>query len=144
MTRIDFYVTEAGDALAREHIACRLAGKALKLGHRLHIHLAHDIALQRLDDLLWTYSEASFLAHDRLSAGSGAPITLATEGAPEPAPELLINLADDIPGFFSNFPRVAEIISADAGSRAQGRERFRFYRDRGYPLQHHQLANRRT
>ncbi|MDN5864130.1 MAG: DNA polymerase III subunit chi [Gammaproteobacteria bacterium] len=141
MTRVDFYVTAQSGALARERLACRLAAKAVKLGHRLHIHLADEAALKRLDDLLWTFSDASFLAHDALGAHAAAPVTLATGGAPQPVPELLINLADDIPKFFSNFPRVAEIISADAATRELGRERFRFYRDRGYPLQHHELGH---
>lgn len=142
MTRIDFYVSDCNDALARERIACRLAAKALRLGHHLHIHLADEATLGRLDELLWTFSDASFLAHERLEENPAAPITIAAGGAPQPAPELLINLADDIPKFFSHFPRVAEIVSAQAPVRAQGRERFRFYRDRGYPLQHHTLKGR--
>ena len=53
--------------------------------------------------------------------------------------EVLINLADEVPDFFSRYARVAEIVDADAIRREKGRERFRFYRDRGYQLQTHQL-----
>lgn len=52
---------------------------------------------------------------------------------------LLINLAPEVPGFFSRFPRVAEVVDADPQVRAQGRERFRFYKDRGYALETHNL-----
>lgn len=142
MTRVDFYVSEANGAMVRGHIACRLAAKAVKLGHKLHIHLDNDADLRRLDDLLWTYSDAGFLAHERLAEHNDAAVTLDTRSAPDPTPELLINLAEDIPGFFSSFPRVAEIIGADTAVREKGREHFRFYRDRGYPLQHHTLGNR--
>jgi DNA polymerase-3 subunit chi len=33
-----------------------------------------------------------------------------------------------------------EVVGADANERARGRERWRFYRDRGYPLEKHDLA----
>lgn len=139
MTRVDFYVTDAVGTLARGRLACRLAGKAVRLGHGLHIHAADEAELGQLDDLLWTFGEAAFLPHARLDADDPAPITLDTAAAPEPAPELLINLASEIPDFFSRFPRVAEIVSGDARTRETGREHFRFYRERGYPLQHYRL-----
>ena len=53
--------------------------------------------------------------------------------------DLLINLADEIPMFFSRFQRVVEVVSEDKQSRESGRNRFRFYRDRGYDLRTHQL-----
>ncbi len=139
LTRVDFYVTRTTEPLARERLACRIAGKAAGLGHRLHVHVADEASLARLDELLWTFSDASFLPHARLGDDDGVPVTLGAESAPEPPPELLINLASEVPGFFSRFARVAEIVSGDAEARRIGREHFRFYRDRGYPLQHHDL-----
>jgi len=61
----------------------------------------------------------------------------------EPDPEhrdLLINLSDQVPLFFSRFERVAEIVGGNEAARKQARERFRFYRDRGYPLNSHELG----
>jgi DNA polymerase-3 subunit chi len=52
---------------------------------------------------------------------------------------LLINLAADVPDFFSRYERVAEIVDGNAERRAQSRERYRFYRDRGYQLNSHQV-----
>ncbi|MGH8128785.1 MAG: DNA polymerase III subunit chi [Gammaproteobacteria bacterium] len=139
MTRIDFYITRDAEALGRERFTCRLAHKVFGLGQPLHIHAGDETQLARLDDLLWTFSDTSFLPHARLGATPGAPITLDCADAPEPAPELLINLAPDIPAFFSRFARLAEVIGADPASRETGREHFRFYRDRGYALQVHNL-----
>jgi len=48
-----------------------------------------------------------------------------------------VNLADEIPGFFGRFDRVAEIVVGE--NRDAGRERYKFYRDRGFPLFHHEL-----
>ncbi len=139
MTRIDFYVTKANGALARERLACRIAEKAFRLGHRLHIHAADEAAVSMLDELLWTFRDTSFLPHARLGSEIEAPITLGHRDTPAPPLEVLINLAPEIPPFFSRFSRVAEIVSGEAGAREQGRAHFRFYRDRGYPLHHHDL-----
>jgi len=52
---------------------------------------------------------------------------------------VLINLAGDVPEFFSRYQRVAEVVDANATRREQSRERYRFYRDRGYKLNTHQV-----
>ena len=59
-----------------------------------------------------------------------------------PAPgrwDVLINLSAEVPEFFSRYERVAEVVDADAARREQSRERYRFYRDRGYKLNTHQV-----
>ncbi len=139
MTRIDFYITRSEEPLARERLACRVAEKAIALGHRLHSHAEDERELAALDELLWTFHDVSFLPHARLGANEAVPVTLGAQSAPEPPPELLVNLAAEIPGFFSRFERVAEIVSGNSRQRELGREHFRFYRDRGYPLHHHDV-----
>ncbi|MGH8428477.1 MAG: DNA polymerase III subunit chi [Gammaproteobacteria bacterium] len=139
MTRIDFYVTGSVEPHARERLACRIAEKAVASGQRLHIHALDESVLATLDELLWTFRDVSFLPHARLGSDDSVPVTLGAESAPEPLPQVLINLAAEIPGFFSRFERVVEIVSANPGERELGREHFRFYRDRGYPLQHHNV-----
>ena len=56
--------------------------------------------------------------------------------------DLLINLAAEVPTFFSRFERVAEVVDTDAARRNQARERFRFYRDRGYAVETHNMSGR--
>jgi DNA polymerase-3 subunit chi len=51
----------------------------------------------------------------------------------------MINLAAEVPEFFSRYRRVAEVVDGDATRRAQSRDRYRFYRDRGYTLNTHQV-----
>jgi DNA polymerase-3 subunit chi len=43
--------------------------------------------------------------------------------------------------FFSRFERVAELVSGDADVRQQGRKRYSFYKDRGYPLRTHEIKS---
>ena len=53
--------------------------------------------------------------------------------------DVMINLAADVPDFFSRYERVAEVVDANTTRREQSRERYRFYRDRGYKLNTHQV-----
>ena len=50
----------------------------------------------------------------------------------------MINLAAEVPEFFSRYQRVAEVVDGHAERRERSRDRYRFYRDRGYKLNTHQ------
>ena len=52
---------------------------------------------------------------------------------------MLINLGAEIPRVFGRFERVAELVDQRPELLSQSRERFRFYRERGYELKTHQL-----
>lgn len=142
MTRVDFYVLQDVDFSAACRFACRLAHKAVNGGGRVHIHAADGDAAAELDELLWHYPEHRFLPHCRQGAAKtagasvAAPLVVGWEPPAEPD-GVLINLAPEVPTFFGRFDRVAEIV-VDA-NRDAGREHWKFYRDRGYPLHHHEL-----
>jgi len=53
---------------------------------------------------------------------------------------LLINLHNECSPFFSRFERVIEIVGDNAEDSRMGRERYKFYKDRGYELRHFDLA----
>jgi len=57
-----------------------LLEKALERGWRVVVQAAADERLDALDDLLWTYAEASFLAHGRARDGDAEmqPVYLTT------------------------------------------------------------------
>ena len=137
MTRADFYILEDENPDAAYRFACRLCLKAISSGSKVHLHLNDEKSLNEMDELMWHYPKGRFLPHDILSKSkSHYPIHL---GHDEPTLEegLLINLAKEIPFFFGRFDRVAEIIVKSQVS--MGRDRYKYYRDRGYPLHHHQL-----
>lgn len=139
MARADFYLLrDAGDA-AREHFACRLAAKVYGLDHQVHVRVADAAALERLDALLWTFSDDSFVPHEvSLDGQRAAPVTLADAMRPVTAgTEVCINLCDDT--VTDDCPRIAEIVAADDTGRANGRQRYAQYRDRGLDLDMHEL-----
>lgn len=154
MTRIDFYVLPDLRLDAREHFAARLAAKAFRQGHRSLIQLADAASVERLAALLWEEPRNAFLGHGRLGGPAvdrRAPVLLAAghevaelDPAALPIHDLLINLELEIPARFAAFDRVAEIICQDEKVRDAGRTSYRFYRERGYPLHHHDLAKRQT
>lgn len=144
MTRIDFYILEHGGPEQGPQVACRVAEKAYLAGHRVYIHTSDARQAERLDELLWTFRQGSFVPHQKLETGTPAdaltPIHIGWGGEPEVHDEVLINLAAEVPLFFSRFQRVAEIVPPGDDARQLGRARYKFYRDRGYPLETHSLA----
>lgn len=141
MTRIDFYILGTATPDARERFVCRLAETAYERGHRVYIHAPDGPAAARLDDLLWTFRAGSFVPHGLAAAEPepDVPVQIGHEGEPADHEDVLINLATEVPRFFSRFARVTEVVDGDEGTRQQGRERFRFYRERGYPLESHNI-----
>ena len=142
--RADFYVlTEAGPA-ARLKVACRLAEKAYLAGQRVLVWHTEREELERLDELLWTFADTSFVPHEWLTGEGGkAPVLLAAGQPPTEPPQVLINLAptDDPPPLAAAAERVIEIIDAEPAHRAAGRARFRAYRQLGCEPTTHTLRS---
>ena len=140
MTRVDFYILPDQSRDAAMRFACRLGLKALQSGQRVHVHTQDAEAAQALDDLMWDYPRHRFVPHSQTASAAtvAAPVQIGWE-QPNLDEGLLINLGQDVPKFFGRFDRVAEIVVAD--DRDAGRDRYKHYRDRGYPLHHHELDN---
>lgn len=141
MTRVDFYVLGESGESGRYRFACRLVEKIYQQQRRAYIHTGSEEEARQLDRLLWTYRQDSFLPHGLLGVVNPqfTPILIGWGEDPGSENDVLINLAPEVPIFFSRFDRVSEIIDADPQVRDLGRQRYRFYRDRGYPLESHQI-----
>ena len=144
MTQVDFYVIEPDSDDARLRLACRIVDKATETDQNVFIYATSDVDARKLDELLWTFSQGSFIPHRIVQEGADAvpvePVIIGLNRAPLGERwDLMINLATDVPEFFSRYRRVAELVDGNAARRAQSRDRFRFYRDRGYTLNTHQV-----
>lgn len=142
MTRVDFYVLQDTTSVGRERFACRLADIAYRRGQRVYLNAQSLDQAQALDNLLWTFQAGSFVPHGLHPSdiAEDTPVLIGYDGVPDRGHEVLINLAEAVPSFFSRFDRVAELVNQDEQTKAAGRQRFRFYRDRGYALETHSLA----
>ncbi len=140
MARVDFYILNQAGQHSRQTFACRLAEKAYRLEKTVHIQTRNRADAERLDELLWTFRDGSFVPHETDPAQSfPRAVTIGHDWEPEGECGVLINLDSEVPLFFSRFERVAEILDQDPQTRQQGRERYRFYRDRGYDLNTHEI-----
>ena len=142
MARVDFYLLKQTGPRSRHTFACRLAEKAYRLENTVHIHTVDRADAERINDLLWTFRDGSFVPHDIVAGANSnkqSPITIGC-GDDKIAPrDLLINLCDEIPVFAEAFPRVAELVTSDNDCKRDSRKRFAEYRDKGHTLQTHDV-----
>jgi len=138
MTRIDFY-TKVDNKL---RFAGKLCAKALAQKLRVNVYAPDKALAERFDRLLWTDNALSFIPHCRAEDPLAAetPVLIHTQEGDLLDDALLINLDHAWPPFFSRFERVIEIVGTEPEDAAAARDRFRFYRDRGYAMQTHDMS----
>ncbi len=138
MTEIDFYF-HVEDKL---RTTCALSAKASQRGLRVLAYCADSESGQKLSRMMWTTPATGFLPHcsstDKLA--SVTPIIISSDINEPPHDQLLINLRDEQPSFFGRFQRLIEVVSLDEDDRQRARERFKFYRDRGYQIRSHDMS----
>jgi DNA polymerase-3 subunit chi len=144
VTQVDFYVLTTDSDEARLRLACKIVEKAAELDNHVFVHSMSDEEALKLDELLWTFSQGSFIPHRIVREDLDKPpheqVLIGVNRPPGPGRwDVLINLAADVPDFFSRYARVAEVVDADPVRRELSRERYRFYRERGYMLRTHQV-----
>jgi DNA polymerase III subunit chi len=140
MTTIDFY-THCADPL---QVAARLVAKAWAQHGSVRVLTPDEAGTVALDGALWKSPPTGFLPHCRLRSPVAAETPILVDHALEhegPA-AVLVNLHRAPPPFFSRFERLAEIVGSDDDATAAGRERWRFYKARGYEIRSHNLADR--
>jgi len=134
MTRIDFHSSVPD----KFRYACRLVRKARAADARI-VLMADRQDLAALDAALWTFSAEDFTPHvqagDPLAAQT--PVILTDDDSAElPHHQILINLSSTTPAHFARFERLIEIVGKESAAADAGRNRYRIYRDQGYPLNH--------
>lgn len=143
MTEILFYITEGAAAQQFHELARRIAEKALQSGHRVYIHQHDRDAAAVLDDWLWREPATGFLPHALAGDEAdtrGTPVVIGWGDNPGEHQDVLINLGRRVPDFFTRFQRVAELVTGDENARREARQRWKFYRERGFPVRDHRLG----
>lgn len=133
MTCVDFYVLEEGAGFTRDRVLCALVGKAFAQGQRVYIHAGSESEAEKLDALLWTFKDVSFLPHQRAEATPDpeTPILIGASAEPR-CGGLMINMSAAMPPGVGEFERVIEVVDADPDMRRASRERWRDYEAQGY------------
>jgi DNA polymerase-3 subunit chi len=138
LTRIFFY-HNAADRIAA---VAALIGKAFAQRKALLVYAPDDEVAATLDRQLWTHPPGGFLPHVRSSSplAGETPVVIADNLDALPHSERLFNLSGEIPNGFSRFTSVIEVVGQGEAERLAGRERARFYKDRGYAINFFDLA----
>ncbi len=136
MTRVSFYILKGEQEQARQEFACRLAEKAYKLGHHVFIHTSSAEQTEQVNQALWSFRADSFVPHQLANEENidSCPVLISHDVSPPRLMNLLINLNEEHPLFFSQFERVAELINDHESIKQAGRQRYQFYKQRGYEL----------
>lgn len=134
MTRIRFYTDVSNQSVLIQH----LVDQALSRQRRVTIYLPDREQAQGLSDCLWQESADSFFPNALADAAHATltPVHLVWQPEQIYQDDLLFNCQASLPKVFSRFRHVFELIGTDEADKAAGRQRWAFYRDRGYEIQH--------
>jgi DNA polymerase-3 subunit chi len=130
-------------------IVCRLAEKVHRMGHTIFVLTSDAQQSKMLDDLMWTFSQSSFLPHAVVSTPSDYKSDERLQQTPvlifdrqlENTPEVLINLKEDIPNT-DGLNRVVEIVDQDQQVKSSGRDKYRNYKNQQFTIKTHHLQTR--
>jgi DNA polymerase-3 subunit chi len=131
MSRVEYHVIRAPARVTTPMLVCRLTQEHHRAGRSVYIRTADGSQAAKLDDLLWTFDQGSFIPHRLASdARIPAPVVIGEQPPDEP-PQVLVNLARDIPANCERFPAIVEVVDPDPGETQAARERYRRYRELG-------------
>ncbi len=136
MTKIFFY----HGMHDRLPYATRLIAGAWAQKKAITVYAPDPSLAQQLDQMLWAQNSTGFIPHCMGDSPLVAetPILIArNEGELERSTQdqRLLNLSNELPPGFARFESLVEVVSQEDDIRNSGRERVRFYRERGYDVQ---------
>ena len=141
LIRVDFYLLNTNQPQATWLVACRLLEKAYHKGHRVFVYCDSQKDVEYLDELLWTYKDDSFIPHNIQGEGPEPPppVQLGYGSEPRGFNDILLNMATNIPSYFSRFKRIMEIVAANDEAKEVSRSHYREYRAKQCQLHTHNI-----
>ena len=139
--RVDFYLLASEQNDARWTVACRLLEKAYIKGHRVFVICDNQQDAELLDELLWTFRDDSFIPHNLQGEGPEPPppVQICHGKEPRGFNDILINMTNQIPPFYTRFKRVMELVANVASEKELSRSRYREYRAKGCEMHTHHI-----
>ncbi len=140
MTQIEFF-HNAPDKIAA---ATELIGELYRAGRRVLVYAPSAETAARIDRQLWVQPATGFIPHCSADSALAAetPIVIGATLDDIGHDDVLVNLDGELPSAFSRFQRVVEIVDTSEQDRQPARNRFKFYRERGYALSTQDLSQR--
>lgn len=141
---VDFYLlnTSIQDSLYR--FTCRLIEKAYLQQKKIFIQVSSHEEGQRIDELLWTFRDISFIPHSYLGVNSfidpHSSVYIATNKPEQLAADILFNFSHTIPTYFPEFLRIIEVVSEEKKNKNQSRQKYKFYKAQNCQLTTHNIS----
>lgn len=134
MTRVIFY-SNISDKQAALMLLVR---KALAKKHLITLYTENEQAAKAYSDVLWQQDAMSFLPNVLASDAliNETPVVIDWQDNQLCQDDILVNLTQRQLTVFSRFRQLIELVGLDEQDKALARERFKFYRDRGYEIKH--------
>ena len=141
MPRVDFYLLSNESGMYK--FACIMASKAWSAGNHVYMYTETEDTAKKLDDLLWTFRDISFVPHEiyNETENNEAPITIGFGNHFPNHSQVMINLDYKIPEFAENFCRIIEIVENNEKKKEIARQRYRQYKESEYELHNHNIDN---
>ncbi len=110
---------------------------------KVMVYTPDAAVLEQFNELLWAFSPTSFIPHcgiqDDPQLINVTPVILSDQIPPDIHYDALLNLHQQHPPLLNNFSRIIEIAGISHEDKLAARERYRFYKDTGYEIQHFNL-----
>ena len=134
MTRVTFY----SNVVDKQLILFDLVQAAIKKQHSVTVLSENKLVASAISKGLWETEKANFIPNVLASHPQVAQtaVVIGWEQKELSQDDILINLIQAQPMLFSRFRQLIEIVGHDDEDKAAGRQRFKFYRDRGYEIKH--------
>ena len=141
MSRVDFYLLS--DDSNMHKFACIMASKAWSAGNHVYMYTQTEDTAKKLDDLLWTFRDISFVPHAiyNETENNEVPITIGFGNHFPGHSQVMINLDYKIPEFAERFSRIIEIVENNEKKKEIARQRYRQYKENEYELHNHNIDN---
>jgi DNA polymerase III subunit chi len=134
MTRVIFYSN-----LADKHMALlNLVKEALDKRNQVTILTESEESARLLNHALWQRDASSFFPNVLTDHALAihTPVLIGWQEKSFSQDDILINLTQQQITNFSRFRQLVELVSSDETDKVAARNRFKFYRDRGYEIKH--------
>ena len=141
MPRVDFYLLSNESGMYK--FACIMASKAWSAGNHVYMYTETEDTAKKLDDLLWTFRDISFVPHEiyNETENNEVPVTIGFGNHFPNHSQVMINLDYKIPEFAEKFSRIIEIVENNEKKKEIARQRYRQYKESEYELHNHNIDN---
>ncbi len=140
MTSIEFHILESqADEKAYLQLIGQQVQNLYRQSKKIYVHAESKEQAEAIDEWLWTQELDDFIPHNLVGEGpnKAPPVQIGYQEPPDNQHDCLINLSAEVQSFFSYFLHCFELVPNQEEAKIKARERYKFYRSHGYPLQHY-------